>query len=115
MNLEHIITAGNPMVEIPINLYSLKTKLTSCNQHLYTATIKIEIFKQHLASYRVNYMHKGKSEEWSLDGSCSSMTEHWHPYGKPKVLGLIPGSSSFLSSPLLFQRSTDSNPQICPN
>ena len=30
-------------------------------------------------------------------GSCSSVAEHWH--GKPKVLGSIPSSSTFLSSP----------------
>ena len=30
-------------------------------------------------------------------GSCSSVAEHWH--GKPKALGSIPGSSTFLSSP----------------
>ena len=29
------------------------------------------------------------------DESCSSVAEHWH--GKPKALGLIPGSSTFLS------------------
>ena len=31
-------------------------------------------------------------------GSCSSVAEHWH--GKPKALGSIPGSSTFLSGPL---------------
>ena len=30
-------------------------------------------------------------------GSCSSVAEHWH--SKPKVLGSIPSSSTFLSSP----------------
>ena len=35
------------------------------------------------------------------------MDEHWRL--KPEALGLIPGSTTFLSFPLLFQRSTDSN------
>ena len=38
-------------------------------------------------------MHEGVAE-----GSCSSVPEHWQ--GKPKALGLIPSSSTFLSSPL---------------
>ena len=43
-------------------------------------------------------------------GSCSSVAEHWHE--KPKILGLIPSSSTFLSCSFTIQRSTDSNCKI---
>ena len=42
-----------------------------------------------------------------VGGCCSLVAEHlWH---KPETLGLIPGGTTFLSFPLPFQRSTDSN------
>ena len=37
----------------------------------------------------------------------SLVAEHWRL--KPEALGSIPGGTTFLSSPLPFQRSTDSN------
>ena len=41
-------------------------------------------------------------------GGCRSLVaEHWRL--KPEALGSIPGGTTFLSFPLLFQRSTDSN------
>ena len=41
-------------------------------------------------------------------GGCRSLVaEHWRL--KPETLGSIPGSTTFLSFPLPFQRSTDSN------
>ena len=44
-------------------------------------------------------------------GGCRSlMAEHWRL--NPEALGSIPGGTAFLSFPLLFQRSTDSN---CPD
>ena len=44
-------------------------------------------------------------------GGCRSLVvEHWRL--KPESLGLIPSGTTFLSFPLPFQRSTDSN---CPD
>ena len=41
-------------------------------------------------------------------GGCRSLVaEHWRL--KPEALGSIPGGTTFLSFPLPFQRSTDSN------
>ena len=41
-------------------------------------------------------------------GGCQSLVaEHWQI--KPEALGSIPGGTTFLSFPLLFQRSSDSN------
>ena len=41
-------------------------------------------------------------------GGCRSLVaEHWRL--KPEALGLIPGGTTFLSFPLPFQRSLDSN------
>ena len=41
-------------------------------------------------------------------GGCRSLVvEHWRL--KPEALGSIPGGTTFLSFPLLLQRSTDSN------
>ena len=41
-------------------------------------------------------------------GGCrGSVAEHWRL--KPEALGLIPGGTTFLSFPLPFQRSSDSN------
>ena len=41
-------------------------------------------------------------------GGCHSLVaEHW--WLKPEALGSIPGGTTFLSFPLPFQRSTDSN------
>ena len=41
-------------------------------------------------------------------GGCRSLVaEHWRL--KPEALGLIPSGTTFLSFPLLFQRSSDSN------
>ena len=42
-----------------------------------------------------------------VGGCCSLVAEHWRL--KPEALGSIPGGSTFLSFPLPFQRSTDSN------
>ena len=44
-------------------------------------------------------------------GGCRSLVaEHWRL--KPEALGSIPSGTTFLSFPLLFQRSTDSKAQI---
>ena len=41
-------------------------------------------------------------------GGCRGLVaEHW--WLKPEALGSIPGGTTFLSFPLPFQRSTDSN------
>ena len=40
-------------------------------------------------------------------GCRSSVAERWQL--KPEALGSTPGGTTFLSSPLPFQRSTDSN------
>ena len=41
-------------------------------------------------------------------GECRSLVaEHWRL--KPEALGLIPASTTFLSFPLPFQRSLESN------
>ena len=42
-----------------------------------------------------------------VDGCHGSVAERWQL--KPEALGLIPSSTRFLSFPLLFQRSSDSN------
>ena len=42
-----------------------------------------------------------------VDGCCSLVAEHWQL--KTEALGLIPGGTTFLSFPLLFQSSSDSN------
>ena len=48
----------------------------------------------------------------TVSGCHSSVAEHWQL--KPEALGLTPGGTTFVSSPLLFQRSTDSNgPDLC--
>ena len=44
-------------------------------------------------------------------GCRSSVAEHWQL--KPEALGLTPGRTTFLSGPLPFQRSTDSNGPDC--
>ena len=41
------------------------------------------------------------------DGCRSSVAERW--WLKPEALGSIPGDATFLSFPLPFQRSSDSN------
>ena len=42
-----------------------------------------------------------------VGGCCSLVAEHWRI--KPETLSLIPSGTTFLSFPLLFQRSSDSN------
>ena len=42
-----------------------------------------------------------------VDWCCSSVAEHWQL--KPEALGSILGGTTFLSFPLPFQRSLDSN------
>ena len=44
-----------------------------------------------------------------VSGCRSLVAEHWRL--KPEALGSIPGGTTFLSFPLPFQRSTDSNGQ----
>ena len=54
---------------------------------------------------------KGKKWGVAVGGCRSSVTERWRL--KPEALGLIPGSATFLSFPLPFQRSTNSNDPDC--
>ena len=42
---------------------------------------------------------------------CSSVAEHWRL--KPEALGFTPNGNTFLSSPLSYQRSTDSDGPDC--
>ena len=42
-----------------------------------------------------------------VSGCRSLVAEHW--WLQPEALGLIPNGTTFLSFPLLFQRSSDSN------
>ena len=42
-----------------------------------------------------------------VNGCCSLVAEHWRL--KPEALGSIPGGTTFLSFPILFQRFSDSN------
>ena len=72
--------------------------------------------RDYLGHYRPNTfeMANGKKEKWChrergvVVGGCRSLVaEYW--WLKPKALGSIPGSTTFLSFPLPFQRSSDSN------
>ena len=54
---------------------------------------------------------KGKERGMVVSGRRGSVAEHW--LLKPETLGSIPGGATFLSFPLLFQRSTDSNGPDC--
>ena len=50
---------------------------------------------------------KGKERGVVASGCCSSVAERWQL--KPEALGSIPGDATFLSFPLPFQKSSDSN------
>ena len=52
----------------------------------------------------------GQERRVVVDGSYSSVAEHWH--SKPKALGSTPGSSTFFLALSPFQRSTESNGMI---
>ena len=67
-----------------------------------------------------NCIHPHNHFEWVMTskrgvcrGGCHSpVAEHWQL--EPETLGLSPGGTTFLSSSLPFQRSTDSNgPDLC--
>ena len=51
--------------------------------------------------------HPGREREVVVGGCRSLVAEHWRL--KLEALGSIPGGTTFLSFPLPFQRSTDSN------
>ena len=54
---------------------------------------------------------KGKERGVAVSGCRSSVAERW--WLKPEALGSIPSGATFLSFPLPFQRSTDSNGPNC--
>ena len=53
-----------------------------------------------------NHLEQSNIRERKRGGCRSLVAEHWQL--KPEALGLIPGGTTFLSFPLLFQRSLDS-------
>ena len=55
--------------------------------------------------------NKGKERGVTVGGCHSSVAERW--WLKPDALGSIPGGATFLSFPLPFQRSMDSNGPDC--
>ena len=69
----------------------------------------LSVFKQLKQSIRASY--KGKKVGWLPVG----IIPQWQSAGglSPIALGLTPSDTTFLSSPLLFQRSSDSNGPNC--
>ena len=76
------------------------------DQQLHTAIIQYTS-QQSLKSRAI----KGKERGVAVGGCRSSVAERW--WLKPEALGLIPGGATFLSFPLPFQSSTDSNGPDC--
>ena len=76
-----------------------------CDQQLHTAIIQYTS-QQSLKSRAI----KGKERGVAVSGCRSSVAERWQL--KPEALVSIPGTT-FLSFPLLFQRTTDSSGTDC--
>ena len=96
-------TVGEPIQWTP---HAVITLTIHYDQHLHTAIIQY-IPQQSLKSRAT----EGKERGVAVGGYRSSVTERWRL--KLETLGLIPGGTTFLSFPLLFQRSTDSNGPDC--